>query len=195
FRYSTSVKLPFPYDWDTYVADLGYTWAIFARCERRRCRSVFYVWKSVQIYRFYCLCCFLRMGIRGLSSYIETLDVWEKIELKDTKVVIDGSCLMFNLYYNSRLDFRNGGEYYEFAQVVTSFFQALSSNNVEAYVVLDGAIDPSGRKVDTIESRMQDSIDNAGKPDGRVRPKMSALVLRQAMRDIGVKFVRIDWYV
>ncbi|XP_048575934.1 protein asteroid homolog 1-like [Nematostella vectensis] len=132
------------------------------------------------------------MGIRGLSSYIETLDVWEKIELKDTKVVIDGSCLVFNLYYNSGLDFRNGGEYYEFAQVVTSFFQALSSNNVEAYVVLDGAIDPSGRKVDTIESRMQDSIDNAGKPDGRVRPKMSALVLSQAMRDIGVKFVRID---
>ncbi|EDO42657.1 predicted protein [Nematostella vectensis] len=132
------------------------------------------------------------MGIRGLNSYIETLDVWEKIELKDTKVVIDGSCLMFNLYYNSGLDFRNGGEYYEFAQVVTSFFQALSSNNVEAYVVLDGAIDPSGRKVDTIESRMQDTIDNAGNPYGRVRPKLSALVLCQAMRDIGVKFVRID---
>ncbi|EDO26781.1 predicted protein [Nematostella vectensis] len=146
------------------------------------------------------------MGIRGLSSYIETLDVWEKIELKDTKVVIDGSCLVFNLYEgqavigkskskskNSGLDFRNGGEYYEFAQVVSSFFQALSSNNVEAYVVLDGAIDPSGRKVDTIESRMQDSINNAGKPYGRVMPKMSALVLSQAMRDIGVKFVRIDW--
>ena len=137
------------------------------------------------------------MGIRGLESFVKSIkNLWTKVELRDTKLVIDGSCLCFYLY--NGLNCRSGGQYDEFYQAVNSFFDALSSSRVECFVVFDGTIDPSGKKLDTIKMRMvkngKTAVDLSKSAHSRlfILPLFAMLVFQQALRDRGVKFANCD---
>ena len=135
------------------------------------------------------------MGIPGLTSFVHaTGNLWTTINLHDTKLVIDGKALLFYLYENSDLDCRCGGQYNEFYRTVVAFFVALKSRHVDCYVVFDGTIDPSGKKLKTIKKRVKESLKTANKlsisAENRLFliPLLSAHVFKQALRDESIPF-------
>ena len=139
------------------------------------------------------------MGIPGLTSFVNSMDnLWTTIDLQDTKLVIDGSCLCYYLYVNSGLDCQCGGQYDEFYQAVVSFFDALNSRRVECFVVFDGANDPSDKKLDTLKQRALRNIKTANdltkSADSRLflLPLLAKFVFLQALRDRGIKFAICD---
>ena len=139
------------------------------------------------------------MGVRGLTSFVHsTENLWTAIDLHDTRLVIDGKALYFHLYKESGLDWRCGGQYNELYEAVVAFFVALKSNRVDCFVVLDGIIDPSGKKLETIKSRMEQSIQN-GNELSRLAddslfliPLLSVDVFKQALRDKSIPFAICD---
>ncbi|XP_015778517.1 PREDICTED: protein asteroid homolog 1-like [Acropora digitifera] len=138
------------------------------------------------------------MGIPRLTSFVNsTENLWTTIDLHDTKLVIDGMALYFYLYGKSGLDCRCGGQYDEFYQAVIAFFLALKSKHVDCFVVFDGTIDPSGKKLKTIKSRVEQSIEAASELSRYdaslfVIPLLSAQVFKQALRDNSIPFVVCD---
>ncbi|XP_058943973.2 protein asteroid homolog 1 isoform X2 [Pocillopora verrucosa] len=139
------------------------------------------------------------MGIPGLTSYINSIGtLWTQIDLKNTKLIIDGSCLCHYLYYSNGLDCRCGGQYQEYYDAVVSFFDALVSNGVEAYVVFDGAHDPSDKKLETLKARAKERVEtsNALSKSANDRlfllPLLARHVFLEALRNRGVKFVSSD---
>ena len=141
----------------------------------------------------------LDMGIPGLTSYINSLGtLWTEINLKNTKLVIDGSCLCHYLYASNGLDCRCGGQYQEYYDVVVSFFDALISNGVETYVVFDGTHDPSGKKLETLKAGAKERVKTSNalskSADDRLflLPLLARHVFVDALRNRGVKFVFSD---
>ena len=139
------------------------------------------------------------MGIPGLTSFVRyTGNLWTTIDLHDTKLVIDGKALLFYLYENSDLDYRCGGQYDEFYQAVVAFFVSLKSRRVDSFVVFDGAIDPSEKKLMTIKKRVKDNLKTANKlsisaDNGLfLIPLFSAHVFKQALRDESIPFAICD---
>ena len=145
----------------------------------------------------------IKMGVRGLTSYANSIEtLWKRqTELKNTKLVIDGSGLC-NYLYKNVFDCRCGGQYEEFCDAVLSFFKALDCNGVESFVVLDGAQHASGKKLETHINRANQRIETSrALAENRVTengedfllPLLSRLVFLQALRDHSVKFVVCDW--
>lgn len=139
------------------------------------------------------------MGIPGLTGYINSKGtLWTPIDLQNTKLVIDGSCLCHYLYVNNGFDCRCGGQYDEFYRLVLSFFDALISNGVESYVIFDGAHDPSDKKLETLKGRAMERIKTSNalskSADDKLflHPLLSKLVFIQALRNRGVKFAVCD---
>ena len=128
------------------------------------------------------------MGVRGLTSYINSIGtLWTQINLKNTKLIIDGSCLCHYLYYSNGLDCRCGGQYQEYYDV---------SNGVEAYVVFDGAHDPSDKKLETRIARTNERVRKSNalsmSADDFLLPLLAMHVFVDALRNRGVKFVFSD---
>ena len=139
------------------------------------------------------------MGIRGLTSYVDSISsLWREIELQNTTVIVDGNALYHHLYTSSKLDYQSGGQYEGFHDITISFFNSLKSNNVEAFVVLDGALDPSERKLDTIIKRRKKKIlDASGTADAtgdreNILPLLTGQTFLQTMEELGVKFAVCD---
>ena len=142
------------------------------------------------------------MGVRGLTSYINSIGgLRTQIELQNTKLVIDGSSLYIVLYMDDGLDRRCGGQYEEFYNKALSFFDALHSRGVEAFVILDGAHDSSDKKLDTFKKRSEDRIQTAdalfkySRPangDAFLLPLLAKLVFVQALKDRSIKFAVPD---
>ena len=140
------------------------------------------------------------MGIHGLTSYVNSISkLWGKKDLQDTKLVIDGSGLCYYLYEISHgFDSRCGGQYGEFYHAVGSFFTALSSKRVECFVILDGADDPSDKKLETLQKRAIQNIQRANalakSADDRefLLPLLTKVVFLQALRDRGIQFAVCD---
>ena len=84
------------------------------------------------------------MGIKELTKYLlkseEMSESWDaKFRLKDTRLVIDGNGLQFEIFGPSReSSIQCGGEYARFYANVCSFFKELNANGVRSLVVLDG---------------------------------------------------------
>ena len=145
------------------------------------------------------------MGVRGLTSYANSIEtLWTKAKLESTKLVIDGSGLCNNLY-KDLFDCQHGGQYKEFYEAVLLFFNALKSNGVESFVVLDGAQHASGKKLETHKKRANQRVETAcalaenRAPENRedfLLPLLSRLMFLQALRDLTrdhrVKFVVCD---
>ena len=140
------------------------------------------------------------MGIPGLTSCVNSIsNLWEKIILRDTKLVIDGYCLCDYLYkHEFKFDFRRGGQYGEFYHAVDSFFTALSSKRVECFVIFDGVDDPSDKKLQTLRQRAEENIQKAialaKSADDRqfLLPLLTKDVCLQALRDRGIQFAVCD---
>ncbi len=142
------------------------------------------------------------MGVRGLTSYINSIGgLWTQIELRNTKLIIDGPSLYSALYVDNGFDRRCGGQYYEFYNAVLSFFDALDSKGVESFVILDGAHDSSDKKLETFKKRAVDRIQTADALSKNSRPTngdvfllplLSNLVFVQALKDRGIKFAVAD---
>lgn len=79
------------------------------------------------------------MGVQGLTTYVEgNRNFFQDVRFRDSRLVIDGCSLFFRLYFNHWLDQQHGGEYEEFALLLTQFLSALEACNIAPYVVLDG---------------------------------------------------------
>ena len=140
------------------------------------------------------------MGIPGLTSYLDSLPkLWKTIELRDTRLVVDGSCVMYYLYFNSELDCRFGGQYKDFEVVITSFFSALQAEGVEPFVVLDGAYDASNKKLVTYKTRFKEEIRRAhelareGGNNSCLLPLLSRRTFMQVLSKLRIKFAVCDW--
>ena len=143
----------------------------------------------------------LKMGIRGLKTFVERNGemLWKKVKLQNTKVILDGSCLYYHLHISAKLNCQCGGQYTEFHELAVSFFNSLKSNSVEAFVVLDGAQEPSERKLDAIIKRKKKKIlDASGAADATgdslkdILPLLTRRTFQQTMEELGVKFVVCD---
>ena len=141
-----------------------------------------------------------KMGIRGLTTFVERNGemLWTKVKLQNTTVILDGSCLYYHLYVSSDLNCQCGGQYMEFHELAVSFFNTLKSNSVEALVHLDGAYDPSERKLDTIIKRRKKKIldasctaDATGHREN-ILPLLTRQTFQQTMEELEVKFVICD---
>ncbi|XP_061738770.1 protein asteroid homolog 1-like [Nerophis ophidion] len=144
------------------------------------------------------------MGVHGLTTFVEgnrlfLLDV----RFRDSRLVIDGSSLYFNLYLKHGLDRQHGGDYDAFACVLCQFLSALEASNIQPYVVLDGGTDPSYKKMDTLQQRLQSKIKEAehmsqGR-NGSVLPILTREVFIQVLRHRGVPLVQCpaeaDWEI
>ena len=105
---------------------------------------------------------FLEMGVDGLTTYVKNnRSLWQQIELSGRKLVIDGDNLCYHLYKENGFDCRCGGQYEEFYSEVIAFFDALESQRVKSFVVLDGAYDKSNKKFKTKKKRAQDRIETS----------------------------------
>ena len=142
------------------------------------------------------------MGVRGLTSYINSIGgLSTQIELRNTKLVIDGPSLYSALLVDNGLDRRCGGQYEEFYSIVLSFFDALNSRGVESFVILDGAHDSSDKKLETFKKRAVDRIQTAdalsknsiqSNGDVFLLPLLSNLVFVQALKERDIKFAVAD---
>ena len=91
------------------------------------------------------------MGVWGLNTLLkENNHVNKDIHFRDSKLVVDGNNLVYQLYCNSYLDQNHGGEYLAFQVVVQSFFKNLADCGVKPYVVMDGG---SGHSDARLENR------------------------------------------
>ncbi|XP_061574125.1 protein asteroid homolog 1-like [Cololabis saira] len=132
------------------------------------------------------------MGINGLTRLLETYrEVYRHARLRGTRLVIDGNNLMCNLYCTSGLDQNCGGEYASFEDLIERFISALRTCEVMAYVVLDGGLDPTDRKLETMKMRAEQRIQEAhqaaetGERKGII-PQMAKMVFKQTLTRLQV---------
>ena len=140
------------------------------------------------------------MGIKGLTSYVDSVgSLWTKLKLQNTKVILDGGSLYHHLHIRAKLNCRCGGQYTELHDITVSFFNSLKSNNVEAFVLLDGAYDASEKKLATLAKRTKDRILKASKLANsreirkNVLPLLASRNFVQTMEELEVKFAVCDW--
>jgi len=103
------------------------------------------------------------MGVRGLSTYLSHREnFFDDLELKDTKVIIDGDNLRFALYkWCPGLNHCFGGDYDKYYRYVKQFFSHLLSCGVTPSIVFDGGYDKSDQKLATVMHRLSESTKNA----------------------------------
>ena len=78
------------------------------------------------------------MGIKKLSSFVRGCkECWEKIDVRGSKIVIDGYSLCYTLYPRNH-GWQLGGEYREFYETVIKYFKRLRELRIEAHIVVDG---------------------------------------------------------
>ncbi|KOX68556.1 Protein asteroid [Melipona quadrifasciata] len=127
------------------------------------------------------------MGIPGLTAFINNhSDIYlEYYELHNTYLIIDGNNIcysIYNLYTKSNCAF--GGDYDNYAQCVTNFFNDLLKCNVIPLVILDGGIED--KKLRTIIKRTRDRISAACSfcPLSQRKAKSIPLLLKEIFRDV-----------
>ncbi|XP_067417894.1 single-strand DNA endonuclease ASTE1 [Emydura macquarii macquarii] len=135
------------------------------------------------------------MGIHGLTSYVgEHTQFFTDLQLRNTKIIIDGNNLFHRLYFESNLDLQHGGDYDSFTEVVHKFFETLSVCNIDPYVVLDGGCDLSNKKLVTLKERAKDRIQTAYSisrgGSGSVLPLLTREVFKQVLTKLDVPFVQ-----
>ncbi|XP_044007884.1 protein asteroid-like [Aphidius gifuensis] len=135
------------------------------------------------------------MGVRGLTTYIEKTPhyYYNKFYLQNTKLVIDGWNLSFQIYRNfSQCNCSFGGDYHQYAKSVESFFEELKKCNVIPIVILDGGWEDKKKK--TIYLRAIEKLGHASnwKPKSQYNdkylPAQWCYVFRNVMKKMNIKF-------
>ncbi|KAL0962035.1 hypothetical protein UPYG_G00334900 [Umbra pygmaea] len=144
------------------------------------------------------------MGVHGLTTYVESKrDFFQDVRFRDSRLVIDGCSLFFKLYLNYGLDQAHGGDYDAFASLLSTFISALEACNIQPFVVLDGGVDPSDKKLATLRQRLQSKIKEAESLSrgqrGSVLPLLTRHVFIQVLSRRGVPLVQCpaeaDWEI
>uniref|UniRef100_I3J107 Asteroid homolog 1 n=1 Tax=Oreochromis niloticus TaxID=8128 RepID=I3J107_ORENI len=144
------------------------------------------------------------MGVHGLTTFVEgNRHFLQDVKFRDSRLVIDGCSLYFRLYFNHGLDQLHGGDYDAFASLLTQFLTALATCNIQPYVVLDGGMDPSNKKFDTLRQRLQSKIKEADNlshgRNGSVLPILTRDVFIQVLIQSGVPLIQCpaeaDWEI
>ncbi|XP_041843669.1 protein asteroid homolog 1 [Melanotaenia boesemani] len=132
------------------------------------------------------------MGVQGLASFMETHGrIYLDVQFRKSRLVIDGSNLVHQLYFSSGLDQNHGGEYAAFEELTESFITALRTCGIAPYVVLDGGSDSSDKKLETVTKRAQDRIQRAhraavsGSQEG-ILPLLARRVFKQTLARLEV---------
>ncbi|XP_039248392.2 single-strand DNA endonuclease ASTE1-like [Styela clava] len=136
------------------------------------------------------------MGIKGLSGFVHRYPkpLLEDINVSDTKVIIDGSELLYFLYYESGpLDFRCGGDYTSFRSTIQQFVEVLNRCRIRPYVVFD-----SFKSENNIQKYLKDrtaklggirELVNTGDTRIRAKPLLGKVVLTQTLTELDVPFI------
>ncbi|XP_060569189.1 protein asteroid homolog 1-like [Ruditapes philippinarum] len=132
------------------------------------------------------------MGVRGLRSYIqEHRDKFlQDFKLKDTKLVIDGSNLLY--FLNSHFEEENiyGGNYDHFNTKCRDFFNTLLKCKILPIVVFDGADDPDNMKLETILKRLDARFSRVKKwKTKEILPILSKPLLYQILDELKVPHI------
>ncbi|XP_051812476.1 protein asteroid homolog 1-like [Acanthochromis polyacanthus] len=102
------------------------------------------------------------MGVQGLATLLDNNQgVYKDVKFRKSKLVVDGTNLIYLLYYNSGLDQNHGGEYAAFEALIKRFIAVLRTCEVTPYVVLDGGSDLTDKKLETVTKRAEDRIKKA----------------------------------
>ncbi|XP_045216982.2 protein asteroid homolog 1-like [Mercenaria mercenaria] len=127
------------------------------------------------------------MGVHGLTSYIRKKGdkYFCDYRLHDTKLIIDGSNLIYFLYSHFQVSSHFGGDYDDFAEICKDFFNTLSKCNVTPIVVFDGADDPNDMKLSTVLQRMFKQLRRVDARKG-VLPLLSMVTLRQVLVELKI---------
>ena len=142
------------------------------------------------------------MGIPKLTGFIlHNFHQWSNVDVRDGRLVIDGSSLCYNLYFQ-HYQWEMGGEYYEFYEIVLEYCRDLQSLRIDAYIVMDG-IDFDDSKRASHEKRCKQKFERmADMQSGRgaqertvhfsLLPLFAKAVFHDAVRDSGLKFFVAD---
>nr|XP_055066937.1 protein asteroid homolog 1-like [Misgurnus anguillicaudatus] len=158
-----------------------------------RCKYRTLTGTSAFVYSF--TFCLFSMGVQGLKTYIEKKQhILMDWSFRESKLIIDGCNLYFNLYFNSELDQIHGGEYDAFEDRITQFFTNLKDCDIQPYVVIDGGGDYTDKKLETLKSRYKGKIRMANKlsigQKGRCLPLLTKYVFAQTLHKLKVPFVQ-----
>ncbi|XP_072571990.1 single-strand DNA endonuclease ASTE1-like [Paramormyrops kingsleyae] len=125
------------------------------------------------------------MGVRGLYSYVMGKKCFfQKVKVQDTKLIIDGSSILYYLAFWPTLDLQHGGDYDALADTIRIFFKALSICKIKPFVVLDGGKDYSGRKLDTVKQRAQQKIKKAHDMSTGKKQEVMPLLIREVFKEV-----------
>ncbi|XP_076383295.1 single-strand DNA endonuclease protein asteroid [Megalopta genalis] len=127
------------------------------------------------------------MGIKGLTTYINNQsDRYLKYyELHDTYLVIDGNsvgCYLYKLCTRTNCAF--GGDYDNYAECVSDFFDDLLKCNITPLVLLDGGCE--NKKLKTCIRRRKEMVHTASNfsPMTQKRMKYFPLFNKQVFKDV-----------
>ncbi|XP_066599714.1 protein asteroid isoform X2 [Prorops nasuta] len=136
------------------------------------------------------------MGITGLSKYIERNSdrFFEKFQLHDTYLVIDGNsiaCQLYNWYTKCNCAF--GGDYDKYAQCVQQFFETLLQCNVIPLVLFDGGRED--KKIKTALKRTRHKIQLASRFNPQQRhlkiiPAFINIVFQDVLELLGLRYAK-----
>ncbi|XP_071154025.1 single-strand DNA endonuclease ASTE1-like [Mytilus edulis] len=138
------------------------------------------------------------MGVQGLTTIVnrkETI-LFEDQIFSDTKLVIDGDNLFSFLYVNHNIDLKHGGNYDVFARKIEAFFNALKSNQICSYVVMDGGYDPDNRKHETHVRRARERIGKSretASSETTFAPMLCRLTFLAVIEKMKIPFVVCDF--
>ncbi|XP_043512401.1 protein asteroid-like [Frieseomelitta varia] len=127
------------------------------------------------------------MGIPGLTTFVNNhSDIYlEYYELHNTYLVIDGNNVCYSIYNSyTKSNCAFGGDYDNYAQCVTKFFDDLLKCNVTPLVILDGGTED--KKLRTIIQRTRERINAACSfcPLSQENAKSIPLLLKEIFRDV-----------
>ncbi|XP_060594020.1 protein asteroid homolog 1-like [Ruditapes philippinarum] len=132
------------------------------------------------------------MGVLGLTGYIrhQRETFLRDYNLQNTKLIIDGSNLIYILYKSYGIPFKSGGDYYDFAAKCKKFFETLTKKcHVVPIVIFDGADDPSDLKLETHLKRLDQQFANVQKiirGNTFILPLLADLTFRNILDKLGV---------
>ena len=130
------------------------------------------------------------MGIPKLTKFVKEHCKWNAVHVYGgSKIVIDGYSLCYTLYYQHH-EWQLGGDYCEFYETVSKFFQYLNQLEIVPYIVVDG-IDYDNRKLSTTKFRFEQKLEVMARKTSRsesVLPLFAKSVFVDALRDLGLNF-------
>ncbi|KAJ3597306.1 hypothetical protein NHX12_000834 [Muraenolepis orangiensis] len=136
------------------------------------------------------------MVVEGLYSLLEdNSQIYEDIRFRDSKLLIDGNNLVFNLVFKSKLERNHGGQYLAFQTYVQSFFTTLKKCGIKPYVVVDGGSSMSKIQQKTKMERGSVLVQKAHSAaqtgtNKKILPILTKLVFQQTLIDMEVPLVK-----